>query len=231
MIPPFQELMLPIMRLAKSKGEESTPNREFIDRMGQEFNLTEEDRRELLASGTQSRFENRVYWALVHLRRAGLLESTGRGMNRITQRGEEVLAAIPKRIDLKLLNQFSEFRDFRAGKPDGGTGDVAVETVDASPEETLDEEYKRLRKALAIQITERLRDCSPTFFERIVVELLVKMGWVTAVLARRRVAQHVRRPTAVLTVSSMKIAWGWIRFMSKRKDGKIQLENRNCEIS
>jgi len=169
--------MSPIMKLAKSKGEQSTSNREFIDRMAQEFRLTEEDLKELLASGTQSRFENRVYWALVHLRRAGLLESTGRGMNRITQRGEEILASNPKKIDLKLLSQFPEFREFRAGKPNGSPGEVAIEMPDASPEETLDEEYKRLRKALAAQITERLRDCSPSFFERIVVELLVRMGY------------------------------------------------------
>jgi restriction system protein len=177
MIPPFQELMLPIMKLAKSKGQESTPNREFIDRMAEEFKLTEEDRKELLASGTQSRFENRVYWALVHLRRAGLLESTGRGMNRITQRGDEILATNPKRIDLRLLNQFPEFREFRSGKGDEGPSEIIIETPDASPEETLDEEYKRLRKTLAAQLTERLSECSPTFFERVVVELLVKMGY------------------------------------------------------
>src|SRR5207244_2884101 len=114
MIPPFQELMLPIMRLAKTNGQASTSNREFIDRTAEEFRLSEEDRKELLASGTQSRFENRVYWALLHLRRAGLLESTGRGMNRITGRGDEVLATNPKKIDLKLLSQFPEFREFRA---------------------------------------------------------------------------------------------------------------------
>lgn len=169
--------MLPIMKLAKSKGQKSTPNREFIDRMAEEFKLTEEDRKELLASGTQSRFENRVYWALVHLRRAGLLESTGRGMNRITQRGDEILATNPKRIDLRLLNQFPEFREFRSRKGDQGSSEIIIETPDASPEETLDEEYKRLRETLAAQLTERLSECSPIFFERIVVELLVKMGY------------------------------------------------------
>src|SRR6266550_2326778 len=117
MIPPFQELMLPLMKLATDRGEASVSNREFIDSLAKEFQLTEADRKELLASGKQSRFENRVYWALVHLRRAGLIESTGRGLNRITTRGHDVLRESPPKIDLRLLSQFPEFRAFRSSKP------------------------------------------------------------------------------------------------------------------
>src|SRR5437016_14613808 len=116
MIPSFQELMLPIVQMCDQSGNESIANRTFIDQLARRFQLTEADRSELLASGTQSRFENRVYWALVHLRRAGLLESTGRGLNRITTRGTNVLKSQPSRIDLKLLSQFPEFRQFRNSK-------------------------------------------------------------------------------------------------------------------
>lgn len=87
MIPPFQELMLPVMKMFAASGPESISNRTFMQELAQQFELTEADKEELLASGTQSRFENRVYWALVHLRRAGLIESTGRGLNRITHAG------------------------------------------------------------------------------------------------------------------------------------------------
>jgi restriction system protein len=177
MIPPFQELMLPIMKLAKTKREASTPNREFIDRMAEEFRLSEKDRKELLVSGTQSRFGNRVYWALVHLRRAGVLESTGRGMNRITARGHDLLSKNPSRIDLRVLNQFPEFLEFRVGKVQDTPGETVTEAADVSPEETLDEEYQTLRKALAAQLAERLRECSPTFFEQLVVDLLLKVGY------------------------------------------------------
>src|SRR5437016_8259915 len=116
MIPSFQELMLPIVQMCDQSGNESIANRTFIDQLARRFQLTEADRKELLASGTQSRYENRVYWALVHLRRAGLIQSAGRGFNRITERGREILRQSPTRIDLKLLNQFPEFRAFRSAK-------------------------------------------------------------------------------------------------------------------
>lgn len=104
MIPPFQDLMLPIVRMREANGSESIPNSTFMARLAEQFQLTGQDREELLSSGKQSRFENRVYWALVHLRRAGLLESTGRGLNRITERGREILHQRPAKIDLRLLS-------------------------------------------------------------------------------------------------------------------------------
>ncbi len=135
MIPPFQELMLPTMKMFEASGPESIANRRFMQELAEQFKLTEADREELLASGTQSRFENRVYWALVHLRRAGLIESTGRGLNRITQRGRDILAAKPSRIDLRLLNQFPEFRQFRGAKPNNETTEHDSAEAVASPKE------------------------------------------------------------------------------------------------
>jgi restriction system protein len=98
MIPPFQELMLPIVTMCAARDPESISNREFMEKLADQFHLTETDRKELLASGRQSRFENRVYWALVHLRRAGLIESTGRGLNRITGRGHDILRESPQKL-------------------------------------------------------------------------------------------------------------------------------------
>ena len=156
MIPPFQELMLPLMKLATDRGEASVSNREFIDSLAKEFQLTEADRSELLASGTQSRFENRVYWALVHLRRAGLLESTGRGLNRITTRGTNVLNSQPSHIDLKLLSQFPEFREFRNSK--GRETAVDQEPTDAlaPPRERIEAASTELRENLITELSERL---------------------------------------------------------------------------
>lgn len=177
MIPAFQDLMLPILELANANGSEPTSNRDFIEALADRFQLAERERKELLASGRQSKFENRVYWALVHLRRGGLIESAGRGVNRITQRGREILNLRPGRIDIKFLNQFPEFREFRASRTeDSSTSPTAGETG-ASPEETLDAEYQKLRRTLAAHLSEKLRHCSPSFFERLVVELLVKMGY------------------------------------------------------
>jgi restriction system protein len=156
MIPPFQELMLPIMKMFDTSGPESIANRTFMKELADQFQLTVADRQELLASGTQSRFENRVYWALVHLRRAGLIESTGRGLNRITERGRQILRTQPSRIDLKLLNQFPEFREFRGAKPDHDSPEQeTVETV-TSPKERIDSAFNELREGPIAEILSRL---------------------------------------------------------------------------
>src|SRR5438552_7139041 len=167
MIPPFQELMLPIMRLAKTNGQASTSNREFIDRTAEEFRLSEEDRAELLASGTQSRFENRVYWALVHLRRAGLIESTGRGLNRITERGHEVLRQSPPKIDLKLLSQFPEFRAFRGSKPTEPSQETLPAEIPTAPQERIETAFGELKETLIAELGSKLATVDPFRFERI----------------------------------------------------------------
>ena len=130
--------MLPIIERVSSSDAESIANRTFIGELAARFKLSESDRKERLSSGTQSRFENRVYWALVHLRRAGLIESTGRGLNRISQRGKDILAAKPQRIDLKLLSQFPEFREFRGTKPNQAAHVSEPAEAVASPGERID---------------------------------------------------------------------------------------------
>ncbi len=177
MIPPFQELMLPTMKMFEASGPESIANRRFMQELAEQFKLTEADREELLASGTQSRFENRVYWALVHLRRAGLIESTGRGLNRITQRGRDILAAKPSRIDLRLLNQFPEFRQFRGAKPNNETTEHDSAEAVASPKERIDSAFTELRESLVAELLTRLASTDPFRFEQVVLDLLVRMGY------------------------------------------------------
>jgi len=138
MIPPFQELMLPILDMYAARDSESIANREFMETLAAYFHLTEADRNELLAGGRQSRFENRVYWALVYLRRAGLIESTGRGLNRITKRGHDILQQSPSRIDIKLLSQFPEFRSFRASKALQLTKGMSPSEAPTSPQEQME---------------------------------------------------------------------------------------------
>lgn len=110
MVPDFQSLMLPMLLATKDSAEHATSD--VIERLAHEFALTAVDREELLPSGTQRRFDNRVYWAAAHLRKAGLLESAGRGRFRITERGRFVLGRHPAKIDMKLLGQFPEYLDF-----------------------------------------------------------------------------------------------------------------------
>ena len=180
-IPDYQSVMLPLLRFAaEKKGETSTG--EAVEVLSKEFGLTDEDLRELLPSGIQSTFVNRVGWASTYMKKAGLLEATRRGYFRITSRGQELLRKQPKAINVKLLKQYPEFLEFqqlkgtRSGEKisaSGGTPDIST----ATPSEALENAYENLRNELADELLARLKKSSPSFFERAVVELLVKMGY------------------------------------------------------
>ncbi len=113
-IPDYQTVMLPLLRLASDKEEHIY--REAVDTLANEFNLTDEDRHELLSSGQQEVFSNRVGWARTYMKKAGLLKSPQRGRFQITQRGIEVLNQNPEKINVSFLNQFKEFQEFRTLK-------------------------------------------------------------------------------------------------------------------
>lgn len=183
-VPDFQTIMLPLLALA-GDGQEHTA-RQAVDDLTQHFHLSIEDQQALLPSGTQRRFGNRVHWAISHLKQAGLLEYPRRGSFVITARGYAVLAQNPHRVDLRLLNQFPEFVAFRSGRNrnNGQSEPVAVtalepETAEATdtPEEQFEAGYQRLREELAREVLERVRGCTPRFFERLVIEVLVAMGY------------------------------------------------------
>jgi len=177
-IPDYQTLMLPLLRFAGDNNDHTT--REAVDVLATEFQLTSAERSELLASGQQAIFNNRVGWANSYLKKAGLLESPRRGALRITARGKQILGDNPARIDVKYLERFPEFIEFRdVSRKSGETAtieSVAVAT-EQTPEEALELAHQSLRLSLAQDILNRILSCSPTFFERLVVELLVKMGY------------------------------------------------------
>lgn len=149
---------------------------EAIDGLAARFRLTEEERRQLLPSGRQRVFHNRVAWARTYLVQARLLESAGRGRFRISERGREVLASRPARIDIKFLDQYPEFREFRSRKgPSKTLPDTAAEG--RTPDEQMEAAFERHRQALKAELLERLRSSPPSFFERVVVDTLVAMGY------------------------------------------------------
>ncbi len=177
-IPDFQSFMLPLLRFTADQQEHSL--RETIENLAQTFQLTEQERKALLPSGQQTTFDNRVSWASTHLKKAGLLESTRRSFFRITQRGLDVLSQNPPRIDVKFLEQFPEFVEFRGGgKKDKETAsEVAMDgNSHQTPEELLEYGYQKIRQDLAQELLNRVKVSPPSFFERLVVELLVKMGY------------------------------------------------------
>ncbi len=175
-IPDYQSTMLPLLEHAGDNQEHSL--REAIEYLAELFNLSETERQELLPSGRQPTFDNRVGWARTYLKKAGLLKSTKRGYFQITTRGINVLQTSPSKIDANFLKQFPEFVEFqglkknkipRVPKPDT--------TPEITPEEAIDEAYQNLRDELASELLETVKSCSPAFFERLVVDLLVRMGY------------------------------------------------------
>ena len=176
-IPGFQSLMLPLLKLA-SDGKTHQVS-EAVDELARQFSLTHDEMNELLPSGKQPRLRNRVNWAATYLKKGGLLESPRRARIRITDRGRSVLAKPPAMIDIKFLEQFDEFVDFRKStrddplRPDGNEGKPAPNT----PEEALLDAYQMLRASLATDVLDAVKKAPPEFFERLVVDLLVQMGY------------------------------------------------------
>ena len=173
-IPVFHQIMLPLLHLLEDKQEHSL--RQVIDSLTTQFNLTPEEQRELLPSGKQAIFDNRVGWARTHLKKAGLLESTRRGFFRITDRGLQALNQKPAKIDVKFLDQFEEFREFRAIKREKPI-ESDEEEPETTPEEALANAYQNMKNELANELLQQLKTSSPRQFENIVIDLLVAMGY------------------------------------------------------
>ena len=179
-IPGYQDLMLPLVQVASDGREHSVA--EAMDIIAGKLKIDEADRDELLPSGTQTRFYNRVTWAITYLTKSLLLVKSGRGKFQIAPRGQEVLGKNPTRIDNAFLEQFPEYQKFKTKRAvqaavtrreENGSEDVPIVT----PDERLDAAYKELREALVDDLLERVRSGTPKFFEHLVVDLLVAMGY------------------------------------------------------
>jgi restriction system protein len=172
-IPDYQSIMLPLLQFAADGKEHSV--HEAVQSLAEKFKLTEEDREELLPSGQQCVFDNRVGWARTYMKKAGLLESPKRAILRVTKRGQDVLATKPEKIDVHFLGQFSEFLAFRNLKhqKDEPQKGPSADT----PEELLEAAYLDLRQGLANDLLEQIKNSSPQLFEKLVVRLLVSMGY------------------------------------------------------
>ena len=182
-VPDYQSLMLPVLSTAT---HEEVRFKDVVDRLANQLQITPEDRGELLASGKQTVFNNRVHWAKTYLGKAGLLESTRRGHFRITQRGQKVLDSHPPRIDVPFLDQFPEFQEFKARARASQTKplteidhpqEVDFDNQTETPDEIMRSAHKQIEVALAQDLLERIRAAPPDFFERLIVNLLLSMGF------------------------------------------------------
>jgi len=179
-IPDFQTVMLPLVETL-ADGKEHTM-RELTDLLTDRFKLTEQERQEVLPSGQQSIFSNRVAWAKSHLKNAGLLENPTRGRVCISDLGRKLLAEKPQAINVKFLKRFPSYCEFigkSETKDDPGATSGATTVIDEkrTPLELIDASYKSLRQATLEELLSRLRTCSPSFFESVVVKLLMAMGY------------------------------------------------------
>ncbi len=176
-VPDYQSLMLPVLRAAAT-GEQRIGA--VVQRLGEELGMSEAARAALLASGRQTIFANRVHWAKTYLAKAGLVEGTRRGHFRLTQRGADVLAANPERIDNRFLSRFEEFRQFSDRSAQPTDDEVVPEPADAAeqtPDEIMRAAHRRIEAALAEDLLDRVRAAPPDFFERLIVNLLLAMGY------------------------------------------------------
>jgi len=174
-IPDYESIMLPLLRLSEDDKEYSLW--QAIDMLAVEFNLTDEEQKQLIPSGRQTLFYNRVGWARTYLKHAGLLEATRRGYFCITKRGQEILKQNISKIDNSFLGQYKEFRDFKARIRPKTETNIEVTTQGETTEEILGNAYQIYRVELADELLQQIKNNSPRLFENIVVDLLVKMGY------------------------------------------------------
>ncbi len=178
-IPDFQSIMLPLLKiLADGKVYKY---REILEALAREFQVTEAERKEMVPSGQQEIFDNRVGWAKTYLKKAGLIESPQRATFVISEKGKEILSQNLDHIDTKFLRQFPEFQEFTRVNKQNETitleSNLSTSDQEQNPEELLENSYQEIRQALATDLLSILRKLSPDAFEKLVVELLVKMGY------------------------------------------------------
>ena len=176
MIPDYQSIMLPLLEFISDGKEYKMRN--VTDELAIKFGVTEEEQKELLPSGVAPVFYNRTAWAKTYLKKAGLIDSPKQGIVVISKRGLDVLKKKPSSINVQFLKQFSEFVEFQTSKRED---EIETETSEEqsiqTPEESLETAYQKIRKSLASELINKVVELSPAFFEKLVVELLVKIGY------------------------------------------------------
>ncbi len=189
-IPGYQTLMLPILELA-GDGTVHT-SAEAIEHVAAKFDISPEERSQLLPSGRTPLLNNRTHWALTYLRHARMLDRAGHGRFQITDRGRQVLSHPPPQFDRAFLSQFAEVREFMGV----GVADAVISAPEASPtgvtpEEELESVHRALRAQVEQELLERLRSGSPLFFEKAVLAVLIGMGYGGS---RASAAEHLGKP-------------------------------------
>jgi restriction system protein len=177
MVPDFESLMYPVLNSARN-GEVGISD--VVRKLEEELNLSDEDRSSMLPSGKQTRFSNRVNWAKSYLKQAGLVESASRGRFNLTETGRKTLDQSEK-VDIKYLERYPKFIEYRKRtKTPNVTAQIKENSTSSqTPDEVLRAAFKSISDVLSADLLERVTDSKPEFFEQLIVELLLKMGYGT----------------------------------------------------
>lgn len=225
MIPDYQSIMLPLLKFAEDEKEHSMI--EAVENLGVFYNLSEEEFNEWLPSKKQKIFQNRVNWAKAYLKMSGLVENTKRSHFKITQRGLETLKENPEAINHKYLRKFPEFNALREGwkkgsssKDEDSSQPVEI-TENKTPEELIESGYLNIRQSLEQELLSKLKTVHPSFFEKIVVELLVKMGYGGSIAEAGKATRYTNDEGIDGIIKEDKLGLDVIYIQAKRWEGSI----------
>jgi len=177
-IPTYEQIMLPMLKICEDGNEHS--RKELVMKLSDHFNMTEEERLKRLPSGAMTYIYNRVGWAKLHLVKAGLLESPQRGSYKITEEGKKEIDSNISEINNNYLTEkYESFKEFWKGKPSHETEENTDQNIDSTntPQELIEISHKKINEELSEEILQGIKNCSPDFFERLVVKLLQAMGY------------------------------------------------------
>lgn len=228
-VPEFQTFLLPLLA-ATGDGQEHRL-RDLIPALADTLKLTDEDRAQRLSSGAQSVAENRVYWSGTYLRKAGLLTSPARGIVAITEEGRRLLNTHPARIDRTFLLQYPSFREFATAATAHTTADRASSVItatlpqtDVSPEERIESGWQEIRSVLGQDLLEKVKKVSPRFFERLVVDVLLAMGYGGSRADASRLVGKSGDGGIDGTISEDKLGLDVVYVQAKRWEGSVGRE-------
>ena len=227
MIPDYQTLMLPLLKLISDGQLHNTTD--AVNDLAKEFNLTDEELNEWLPSKRQKTFHNRVHWAKAHLKMAGIIENVGRGIFKITDRGNLILKESPSSINVRYLaDKFSDYNhsinSFRKRDDDKTILKTETQTIPDSfetPEEQIEEGYHKIRKSLEQEILSKLKNVHPAFFEKIVVELLVKLGYGGSIAEAGKATRYTNDEGIDGIIKEDKLGLDVIYIQAKRWEGTV----------
>jgi restriction system protein len=231
MIPDYQTLMLPLLKFINDEQIHST--QDAVSHLARKFNLGEEELNEWLPSKKQKTFHNRVHWAKAHLKMAGVIENVGRGVFKITNRGLEILKDSPASINVKyLMNKFSDYRNsihsFRSKDNHKLNTSTSTKTIDQylppqeeTPEEQIETGYLSIKKTLEQEVLSKLKSIHPSFFEKIVVELLVKMGYGGSIAEAGKATKYTNDEGIDGIIKEDKLGLDVIYIQAKRWEGTV----------